>query len=385
MTNNTSFRLKDRIAVYLKKHNLKPSDIKDYSPVLYNGELCLNVIFKNGSNHYFRFLPFTLNKKGKFFIKTTALTLGAVSVMGIYGNYKFKNKGENIELTPASENEIVLADESVNDQQNVNIEPSVQFEYVDSNNLDPYKMIESSQEYDIKSDNVTYKEIDVVGSSKPNIASYNYVLDNYYDQIDKYGHRYGVDPAIIASTIMVECGASRYDEASQHNYSALGLGQVNAKLFENYTFKNIYNFDTGSFEDYTFKTKNVEGNRDEQIKLIAIMHQASSKLYYGNLNAMEVSYNQGGGTVKKIVDKIVNSSDYISRGDVYSSSETDIISKYNSFTHGDPDYFNKNMSYLATLLHQKAFGSDTASVYVNEKDKVIYSVNTQYKIDVPSR
>lgn len=384
MSKSVSLRMKDRVSLYLKKNNLKPSDIVSSVPVWYDNTLCLNVTFKNNTNHYFKFIPISLTKNGKIFFKTTALALGAASVIGIYGSFKFKDKGEKVELNniPETEASLVINNEEAPTPY-IN-QPNVEFEYVDPNTLDPYKMIDSNQSYDVNS-NKEYREINIEGSSKPNISSYNYVLDNYYDEIDKYGNRYGIDPAVIAATIMVECGAKRYDDASQHNYSALGLGQVNCKLFENYTFKNVYNFDTGSFEDYTFKTSKIEGNRDEQIKLIAIMHQMSSRNYHGNLNCITVSYNQGGGTVKKIADQIVSTSDYVSRSDVYSSKDTSIIDRNNNFTYGDPDYFSKIMVYLSTLLKQKAFGSDVASVWISDSEEVVYTVNTQYKIDVPTR
>ncbi|MBR5662869.1 MAG: transglycosylase SLT domain-containing protein [Bacilli bacterium] len=367
--------LKENVRRYLVKNHLKSSDIKEYVPIFKNGHFYLKVTFKNGKNCNFRFFPYKLNKSGAMFLGTTIVALGATSIMGIYGAYKYSLKDNEISLNKINENEIVM-----NDYDESFTEPgaTVSFEYVDPNDLDPYKMIESDEEYDIEK-NENHRKINVKGSAFPNLASYNYVMDHYYNEIDKYGTRYGIDPAIIASLIMVECGGEKYDKASQTNTKALGLGQVNCKLFENQNFR-VFNCGTGSFEDYKFKTNNLMNNHDEQIKFIAILLQYYSNRYHGDVNGMAVSYNQGMGTVDNILVKILNETNYESKLQILTAEDGSLIAQYNPYTHGDPQYFNKLMTYLKFILNKKDFGKDYAEVLSEGSIKVTYSVDTEYKI-----
>jgi hypothetical protein len=367
--------LKERVKKYMIKNHMKPSDIKEYVPVFKNGHFYLKVTFKNGISYNFRFFPYKLSKSGTMILGTTVVALGATSIMGIYGAYKYSQKDNDISLNKQDNHEIVM---DVNEDTFVSREPIVSFEYVDPNDLDPYKMVESQETYDVKN-NENHREINVKGSSFPNMASYNYVMDNYYNEIDKYGTRYGIDPAIIASHIMVECGGEKYDRESQTNTKALGLGQVNCKLFENQNFK-VFNCDTQSFEDYKFKTENLMNNRDEQIKFIAILLQYYSNRYHGDVNAMAVSYNQGMGSVDNILVKILNETNYESKLQILTAEDGSLIAQYNPYTYGDPQYFNKVMTYLNYLLEHKAFGKDYAEVLSEGSIQVTYSVNTEIKI-----
>lgn len=369
--------LKESVRRYLIKNHLKPSDIKESVPVFEGGHFYLKVTFNNGHKCNFRFFPYKLNKSGAIFLGTTVVALGATSIMGIYGAYKFNNKNDDITLNKIDEAQIIASMDEESNEQVINTEPNVTFEYVDTNDLDPYKMVESSETYNINNSN--YRDVNVTGSNFPNIISYNYIMDKYYNQIDKYGKRYGVDPALIASLIMVECGNSKYDEQYQTNASKLGLGQVNCKLFENQVFKT-YNYETNTYEDYKFKTSNLMNNRDEQIKFVAISLQYYAKRFNGNINAMCVSYNQGMGTVNNILGKVVSETDYETKSNVLLSNNPALISQYNTYKYGDPEYFNKVMTYLNYCLDEKVFGKDYAEIKQDEDHVYTYGVNTEYKI-----
>ena len=248
------------------------------------------------------------------------------------------------------------------------------FESVDEEYLDPYELIDTTREADLLSSH--YKEINTYGSMDPCIDSYDYILDTYYEPINRYGNMYGVDPAIIAALIMQEVGTDD-SEYYQTNYNALGLGQINCSFFDNHTF-HVYNYDLGDYEYYTCTYEKLKNDRDEQIKVIAIMLQDSATRYNGNLAAMCIDYNQGCGTVSSIIKSVINDTDYDSSEEVLKADDITIIPAYNYFTYGDPNYFSKVVTFLNYELENKAFGSSTAIIKLPENDEVIeYATNIE--------
>ena len=95
---------------------------------------------------------------------------------------------------------------------------------------------------------------------------------------------------------------------------------------------------------------------------------------------MAVSYNQGMGTVDNILVKILNETNYESKLQILTAEDGSLIAQYNPYTHGDPQYFNKLMTYLKFILNKKDFGKDYAEVLSEGSIKVTYSVDTEYKI-----
>lgn len=386
MNNKKNNYMSLKIAKYLKNHNLKVTDIKGYKLVLSG----LRVIFSDGTYHDFSFFKRKLNKKGAAFILGTGIVIGGATITGLMGSYYFNEK--NDKLTLKNKEEAIVADQTFEDKNQDNTyehdfnmynNSQVNFEYVDKNTLNPYEFFEDNEPANIIEKEYN-REINIHGSDRPYLTSYDYVINNYYKAINKYGTRYGVDPAIVASLIMVECGNSQADAKSQTNYSALGLGQVNCKFFENKTF-NVYNFENGEYEKYTFKYDYLKNDHDEQIKFIAILLQTYSFAYKGNLNAMLVSYNQGVGTVSNIINIVINNTECINKDDVLSNSDTTLISKYNTYKYGDPEYFNKVTTYLSYVLENEAFGSKYASIKSVDGEDYLYNVVTEVKIGSNSR
>lgn len=395
--------LRERVKNYLVENHLKASDIKE-SVIDYNsGHIYLKVSFKDGSSHSFRFFPYNLTRKGLIFVGSTILTT-SLGVCGIIGSYKYSTKDnviklekidptyneeyldysiaineslENVVSNDETYDEDTLIEETTSSNEDIDlldVEPNIPFEYVDSDDLDPYEMINLPSEV---VNNSYYRDINIYGSLEPTIDSYDYVLDKYYDAINTYGNRYGIDPAIIAAQIMQECGNARDDELYQTNYNSLGLGQINCSYFDNYVF-HTYNFDTNSYEDYTCTYEKLKNNRDEQIKILAMMDQEYAIKYDGNLAAMLIGYNQGVGTVGKIISNIIDCTDCQSRDDVLSSSDISILSTYNYFTYGDPDYYSKVVTFINYELENNVFGKSSIFIRIPEQEEVVeYSTNVE--------
>lgn len=375
-------RVKNSIARYLHDNKLKSSDVKNTTVEFVKGSIVVRVSFKNNSYHDFNLFQYKLNKKGSLFLGTTAVVTSSL-IIGSLVSYNFKlDKEGNLAEKIIPKKEIVVENDFDNNSDSELSVSDAVISYLSNESADNYTIVESK--YNASNDansNVTYRDINTSGCENTYIPCYDYVMSNYGDIINKYGNRYGVDPSVIASLIMVECGNSKADQSSQHNYAALGLGQVNCKLFENQVF-HIYDYETKTYEDYKFKSFNLEDNHDEQVKFIAIMLQYYSRKYSGNLNAMLVSYNQGMGTVSNIINKVIKETDFDSVMDVLNSENTTLISSYNTYKYGDPEYFNKVSTYLNYTLSKSG---NQAKIYFNENNYVSYNVNTDCKLLDQSR
>lgn len=387
-------KVKENVIKYLKNNNLKASDIKDSVVTFESGHFYLKVTFTNNIVHPFRIFPYKLNKFGALFLGGTILTT-SIGISGTLGNFKFSERENNVYLKNRDKTEEVsLLDDSfeeidslviepedksylyeeTNDINDIYVDSNVEFENVDYEELDPYELIDVSNNKDFL--NCHYKEINTYGSLDPCIDSYDYVLDRYYEPINRYGNMYGVDPAIIAALIMQESGTDDSDYY-QTNYNALGLGQINCSFFDNYTF-HIYNYELGDYEDYTCTYEKLKNDRDEQIKVIAIMLQDSANRYNGNLAAMLISYNQGSGTLSNVVKNVISNTDYDSFDEVLDADDITIIPAYNFYTYGDPNYFSKVVTFINYELENNAFGNSTAIIKVPGSDDAIeYKTNLE--------
>ena len=373
--------LTDRLKLYLKKNNLKSSDIKNFNINFSNGHLFLNVDFKNNTSKHFRVFNYHLNKKGKLALGTTIVTLGAIGLMGSLGSYSFSENYEKIKLKPHVNNEIatVINSDEVNEDTVIDINKSdiaTSPTYNIDNNEVSYEYINMNEYYNNEevNSNIFHRDINIRGSEYPSITSYNYILETYYDQINTYGNRYGIDPSIIAALVMQETGTED-TEYYQTCYEALGLGKFNCKYFDNHVF-HVYNFETNTYEDYTCTYEKLKNNRDEQIKIIAMQLQTNAIQYDGNLAATLICYNQGMGTVNKIIKNVMGNTNYSTKDDVLNANDAAILSKYNSFTLGDPGYFNKVVTFLNYELENQVFGNNVATIKLPGEDRVIeYGTN----------
>ena len=376
---------KVRIANYLHKNNLKLIDITSKQIIRKNNHLYFRVDLKDGKSLDFKFFPYKLNTFGGLFLASTA-TLSATGVFALYGNFKFKEKDNNIMLEQVSETSIVQTEESeVKTKETstssevvetepafvsyVNEQPEEIFEFVDSTELNPLDQldIEDFKEV-VESSSSNFKDIVIPGSSDPCYDSYQYILDRYSEPINKYGNRYGIDPAIIAALIMEEVGDQDY-ESYQTNYSCLGLGQVNCNYFEDEVF-HTYNFDADCYEDYRFKYEYLKNDRDEQIKAIAIFLQFYANRYNGNLYLMFIAYNQGMTSADNIVKMAMSDLGY-EKEDIYNIEDVSILQNYNPYKYGDPEYYPKLVTFLNFILKEEVFNSDTARIILPEEENPI--------------
>lgn len=379
---------KTRIANYLHKNNLKLSNIKSKQITKINNHLYFRVNLDNGLTCDFRFFPYKLNTFGALFLASTT-TVTTTGMFAIFGNYKFKEKDNEIALEPISEvtitektedpvETIIYEQESVissPDAAEVSYTPNEEeaseiFEFVDPTELDPLNELDIADFKEVvESSNQNYRDIVIPGSYDPCYDSYQYILDRYSEPINKYGNRYGIDPSIIAALIMEEVGTQDY-ESYQTNYACLGLGQVNCNYFEDEVF-HTYNFDAGTYEDYRFKYEYLKNDRDEQIKAIAIFLQFYANRYNGNLYLMFVAYNQGMTSADNIVKNAMNDLGYSDKEDIYNIKDVSILQNYNPYKYGDPEYYQKLVTFLNFILKNEVFNSDTAKVILPEDENSI--------------
>lgn len=376
-----AFIINFKIAKFLKKNNLSKEDIKKIKYITNSSNNGAIITLKNNKIKKIYVHDYKLTRNGKIAVATVA----AVTITGTLGSFIFKGNKENlnIELEPVD----TLAVETTIDSSEVAPyvadynDASVSYNASDADTTiasESYEYNRASMETVDDSLNHSFlRNISIYGHEDPGIGSYDYIINNYSDTINKYGNRYGIDPAIIAALIMQECGNSKQDNDHQESYYKLGLGQVNCDIFEGQSF-NAYNFETGEYEKYTCYYNNLKNNRDEQIKLVAIMLQYYAILYDGNIACMLISYNQGMGTTGNIIKNVINNTEYDSKDAVLSADDITIIRDYNTYRYGDPDYFDKVITFLNYELVNETFGRNTAVIALpNQENTVSYSTSVE--------
>lgn len=390
--------LRKRIQTYLKENNLHTTDISGYKLNNDNHRLNVCVYFKDGRRKNFPIFRYRLNKQGRLFVTSTIAIVGAVGLSGVYGSYLYKNDGDKVELSPIDE---IVLEETISSTLSDNVssydtsetyindisQTPITATYVNtpetSNTYQEMKSVfteesavTTSSEQD-KQKSEKFRTIEIDGSSSSNIDAYNHVINTYYKDIEKYGNRYGIDPSLIAALIMQETGSMDY-EKYQTDYSALGLGQINCNFYDNYNF-HVYNFETNEYENYKCTYQKLCNNRSEQIKIIAMMLQEYNVKYKGNPSAILVSYNQGQGTVSKIIKHIYSKTDLKTKSEILNNSDPSLIYKFDTYTYGDREYYSKVITYLNFILENKAFNKDTLSLVLPDGQTYEYNVNVNIK------
>lgn len=369
-----AFMINTKIAKFLKENNLDRSHI---AKIKYNikdkNNKYATITLKNGKVKKIFLHDYKLTPQGKLVIAVVA----SIGITGTLGSFLFKTNKEtgDVELTPASIAVVESTYESTEPTPYIASYNETQVSYNKNYNINNFESEVGETENESK--HSFLRNISIYGNEEPGIGSYDYVINKYSDSINKYGTRYGIDPAIIAALIMQECGNQKYDNDYQENYYKLGLGQVNCDIFEGHTF-NTYNFDTGEYEKYTCHYENLKNNRDEQIKLVSIMLQYYAILYDGNIAAMLISYNQGMGTAGNVIKNVINSTNYETKADVLSADDVTIIRDHNHYTYGDPQYFDKVVTFLNHELLNETFGRNTAFIMLpNQENLVEYSTSVE--------
>lgn len=370
-----------------KKHAFKMTDIENLSKVKKDGKTCLHVTLTNGDDFYTLYRKFSLNRKGKIALSTLAALTAGTMAASIAG-FKYTKDGENVKLSDEKINtsveEIFYEDEDIEDTYENEAE-IVTFNY--PNESENISLADAMDINNMQAELATYEVAPVIenlrtltvdGDQTRGIDAYNRVIDNYYDDILEFGITYGIDPAIIAAMMMEE-GGTEYNPNAEEKYSAIGFGQVNGNIWNNYTF-HVFNYNTCEYEYYTLDVNNIKNNPREQIKLMAIMLQTSAVTYNGYFSAITEDYNKGCGTVSNITSNILSSGDYQSKEDIYSSDNALLIFEYNTYTLGDPEYTNRIVTYMDLILENEVFGKNYASIVLPDGNVYNYQTNVQNKI-----
>ena len=109
------------------------------------------------------------------------------------------------------------------------------------------------------------------------------------------------------------------------------------------------------------------------------MLQEYNVKYKGNPSAILVSYNQGQGTVSKIIKHIYSKTDLKTKSEILNNSDPSLIYKFDTYTYGDREYYSKVITYLNFILENKAFNKDTLSLVLPDGQTYEYNVNVNIK------
>ena len=377
-----------------KKYNFKMKDIEKLDSRRKDGKIYIQVTLTNGKTFYTPLRRYNLNKTGKIALSTLSIVTAGTIAASIAG-FKYSKDKDKVKLTDekiytTSEDIFYDDEEEVVEETYKDDFENVSYEYNNNENEEILlaDAININNDETQTTETTTYEEatpsienvrtLSVEGDQTRGIDAYNRVIDNYYDSLVEFGTTYGVDPAIIAAMMMEE-GGSDYNPNAEENYSAIGFGQVNGYIWNNHTF-HVFNYINGEYENYTLDVNNIMNNPREQIKLLAIMTQVSAVTYDGYFSAITEDYNKGCGTVSNITSNILNSGDYSSKDDIYSSDDALLIFEYNTYTLGDPQYTNRVVTYMDLILENEVFGKDYATINLPDGTVCNYQTEVQNKI-----
>ena len=373
-------------------NNVNYKDIKKMNVTKRNNKKYLNILFNNNTTRLVPYHEYKLNKKAAI-STTVAATIGTCALAGTLASFKYSKNDNDITLNayanPTTIEEVV---ETTTETEETNsVEPQVEVVTPTTPDIVAETPIETTSETtqeelvteetteDNYNENETIRYINVSGDSTRSVEVYEYIMNNYYDDILEYGITYGIDPSIIAALMMQE-GSNIYDPTQPEDYYKIGFGQVNGSIWDGQSI-TVYNFVTQSYETYKINVMLLYNNPKEQIKLIAIMLQDNAVRYSGNLNAMFICYNQGMGTVSNIANSIVSSNpEYDNKVDVYTAIDPLLLDNANTYTYGDPEYSEKLFTFMDYILTNEDFGRDCASVTLPSGEVITYYISTDVEL-----
>ncbi len=373
------------------QHHFKMRDIDSLDARKIKGKKYILVKLNSGRTFTTPLREFKLNKKGKIALGTlSVLTAGtiAASIAGFKytktDDGKVKITDEKVYATAEDifidedDNVVDYTSDEINSVEYIANEETVTDEVTlaEAMDIDETTSVDETQYIENEYSNI--RTLSVEGDSTRGIDAYNRIIDNYYDDIVKYGEMYGIDPAIIAA-LMMEEGGTTYDPNAEENMGAIGFGQVSSSDWNNHEF-NTYNFITGEYDYYKLDVNDLKNNPTKQIEAIARMLQESAIRYHGNFSAITVCYNQGCGTVANITNNLINSGDYSSSMDVYNNENALLIFENDPYTYGNKDYTNRIVTYLDEILKNEVFGSSVATIKLPDGSVFNYETSIQNEL-----
>ena len=175
------------------------------------------------------------------------------------------------------------------------------------------------------------------------------VVNKYGDTINKYSNKWGLDPRLVTAIISQESGGRETN-----------IGQIEFDIVKNEVL-NVYNFETNEYNKILFTdtvgndpsiiyiTKEDLNNPITNISCTCILLRHNLDLFNNHLMASLTAYNQGYGTVIKLIDNEVYLNNLDNRNDILNHQSD--ISFVNTLANidsnnGDELYASNVMKYL---------------------------------------
>lgn len=273
--------------------------------------------FKNNHNFSFvfeyiykkRFKLWVNNNKQKLVAVGLSLSIATSGIVAVTLSTKSENVSDKEEV-------ITYVDDNIKDYNKLSDGSVFSFETKKSTTNENQDEIitKAKEEITENNNNSSIKNILDIGSEITS-EKYLYVVDNYYDLIEKYANMYGVNPEVICAVATQESGIHKREVSEG---GGLGLMQIQASIWNGHSL-TVINYETNQNETINFTTdwlRNVENN----IKAGCAIFQMCLNKMNGNYYAALQCYNMGEGTMKSIlnsyslkcnktVDEILNSND----------------------------------------------------------------------------
>lgn len=308
--------------------------------------IVLNDYKKFSSNRNFRYIFEDIKKKKFKAVKNTVLagTLSIIAAVGVtslitevkaakqIGKEETATEIEtSIPLT--TEEEILILEETYVDSEPeslVNVDKTKITTEVDTKPV-------SLTEKEIKYENNKYEELEI--GSLANDEKLLTTKRLYFDIIEKYATKYGLDPELVLAVATQERGvhSSKIDEDG-----AIGLMQVQVDVWEN---ESLTVFDYELNKDVTIqitmdKLKSLEGNIETGCAILS--HYIN--LRKGNILAALQTYNNGPGTMETILNAYsFNRNKKVE--EILLENDLGWYDYCTSAYNGDPDYLEHVLRY----------------------------------------
>ena len=214
-------------------------------------------------------------------------------------------------------------------------------------------------------------------SSSIEEVKYERIISSLKEECKTYGERYGVDPNLIAALMMTEAGGYEFDINNDNNYAAIGYLQLNGNIWNGVTFK-VYDFIDKCDKVYTIDANKLMGNKEEQVKLFAIMLQSYAQKENYNVCAMIEEHNKGCGTVDSAIKSLKQNPDYQNKEKftILSDNDASLLESTINKNIGDGEYYNKTMGYINMLLKNHEFSDkEYITIYDRNNNQYNYSLN----------
>ena len=175
------------------------------------------------------------------------------------------------------------------------------------------------------------------------------VVNKYEDTINKYSNKWGLDPRLVTAMISQESGG-RETNIGQIEFDIVKNEVITVYNFETNEYNKILFTDTvGTDPSITYITKEDLDNPITNISCTCILLRHNLDQFNNHLMASLTAYNQGYGTVTKLLDNEVYLNNLDNRNDILNhQSDISFINTLANIdsNNGDELYASNVMKYL---------------------------------------